>query len=486
MKNSNSALLILPHQLFEKLELLDQKMPIVIWEAPRYFTDFTFHKQKLIFHHASMQTYADYLKKKKIEVHYCPFNESFPAVLRKQGIKKLHFIDPVDLPFEATLKKMCKKNHIEIEKHETPAFLTSTNIIEKTFGKKNQVFRMQSFYSAQRKRLNILVKNGKPIGGSWSLDKENRKKIPETLTIPQLWKPKKTKFVILAEKYVEKHFSDNPGETDLFCYPTNHADAKKWLDDFLKKRLAHFGDYEDALNDATPFLFHSVLSPLLNAGLLTPAYIIEKTMTYANKHNISLNNLEGFIRQIIGWREYVRGMYCMHGEKQRNSNFFAHKNRLSKSWWNGSTGITPIDRTIKKILSYAYAHHIERLMVLGNYMLLNQTDPNEAYTWFMELFIDAYDWVMVPNVFGMSQFADAGLMMTKPYISSSNYIRSMSSSFKKDEWCQLWDAKYWYFLHKNKKILSKNPRMALVYQQYYRLKPAALKKICATVTSEKK
>ncbi|MBI2774605.1 cryptochrome/photolyase family protein [Candidatus Dependentiae bacterium] len=486
MKSIKSGLLIFPHQLFENHELLESDYPIFLWEAPRYFTDFSFHKQKLIFHHASMNYYHDFLKSQKKTVHYCTFDESIWKLLRQHKISHISYIDPVDTPFESSLKKMLQKENISFESHQTPAFLTPMDIIKKTFDKKDKTFRMQPFYIAQRKRLNILIKNGEPLGGAWNLDTENRKKIPVSVSIPAIWQPKINAYVSRAKKYVEKKFANNPGDTDSFCYPITHDDAKKWLDDFLKKRFKHFGDYQDAINYETPFLFHSILSPLLNAGLLIPEYVIKKATAYGEKHNLEFNNIEGFIRQIIGWREYVRGIYTIHGNTQRKSNFFKNKKKLGKDWWSATTGIAPIDQTIEKVLAYSFAHHIERLMILGNYMLLSEIEPNEVYNWFMELFIDSYDWVMVPNVFGMSQFADGGLMMTKPYISSSNYIRSMSTNFKKAEWCQFWDAKYWYFLHKNRTFLSKNPRMALVYQQYYRLKPETLKEMVALATSEKK
>jgi len=204
------------------------------------------------------------------------------------------------------------------------------------------------------------------------------------------------------------------------------------------------------------FLNHSVISPLLNSGLITPKHVIQKTLSFKDKY--PLNSLEGFLRQIIGWREFIRGVYKVKGSQERTTNFFNFKRKIPISFYNATTGILPIDITIEKVKKTAYNHHIERLMVLGNFMMLCEFDPDEIYRWFMEHYIDAYDWVMVPNVYGMSQFADGGLMSTKPYISSSNYLKKMSD-FPNGEWQKIWDALYWRFINLNREIFAKNIRM---------------------------
>ena len=189
--------------------------------------------------------------------------------------------------------------------------------------------------------------------------------------------------------------------------------------------------------------------------------LIEKSLEFASQNKIPINSLEGFVRQLIGWREFIRIIYEKEGVIQRNSNYFGFKKKMPKAFYSGETGIEPVDSTIEKLLNHSYLHHIERLMVLGNFMLLCEINPKEIYKWFMELFIDAYDWVMVPNVYGMSQFADGGLMSTKPYISSSNYILKMSD-YKKGGWCKVWDGLYWRFLNKHKKLFAQNPRMNMM------------------------
>lgn len=227
--------------------------------------------------------------------------------------------------------------------------------------------------------------------------------------------------------------------------------------------MHHFGDYEDAIVQDEEILFHSCLSPLLNIGLLTPRQVIDETIKFNKKHKVPLNSLEGFIRQLIGWREFIRGIYHTVGEKQRKRNFFKHNRKLSTPFYQGTTGVTPIDVAIKKVLKNGYVHHIERLMVLGNFFLLCGISPNEVYRWFMELFIDSYDWVMVPNVYGMSQYSDGGMMTTKPYFSGSNYILKMSD-FKKAPWCEVWDALFWEFLIKHDRFFAKQPRLSFLHQ----------------------
>ena len=226
-----------------------------------------------------------------------------------------------------------------------------------------------------------------------------------------------------------------------------------------------FGIYEDSIVDKESFLNHSLLSPLLNTGLIDINFVLEATILFYRKNNIPLNSCEGFIRQIIGWREFIRGVYTVKGSEERTKNFWGFKRKIPKSFYNGTTGILPVDDSIKKILKTGYAHHIDRLMILGNFMLLCQFDPDEVYRWFMEMFIDSYDWVMVPNVYGMSQFADGGLMSTKPYISGSSYILKMSN-YKKGEWSEIWDSLFWNFIDNYRSFFVKNPRMRMLVANF--------------------
>ena len=204
---------------------------------------------------------------------------------------------------------------------------------------------------------------------------------------------------------------------------------------------------------------------MLNTGLLTPQEVIDDTLIFISEHEIPLNSSEGFIRQIIGWREFIRGIYEVAGRKERTMNFWKFEREIPKEFYTAETGIKPLDQTIKKVLKTGYCHHIERLMILGNFMLLCEFHPDAVYRWFMEMFIDAYDWVMVPNVYGMSQFADGGLMATKPYISGSNYILKMSD-YKKGSWTDIWDALFWRFMHVHRDFFTRNPRLGMLVRTF--------------------
>jgi len=440
------ALIIFPNQLFKKNPGLKKGRTIFLIEEPKYFTAFKFHKKKLVLLRASMKYYYDFLESKGYTVIYVDYN-------KKIDLKKYNcfMLDPVDHELEQKYKA---------EIIETPGFLNTKKEIASFFNNKRR-YSMASFYIDQRKKQNILVENGGPVGGKWSFDKENRLKIPKGMKIPSIPTIGINNYVNEAKVYVETYFSNNYGDTDNFIYPTTYKEAEKWLDYFLLHKLENFGSYEDAIQEKEAFLFHSVLSPLMNIGLLTPKKVIEKTVDYAKKKKIPLNSLEGFIRQIIGWREFVRAIYLLEGSKEKKMNFWHHKRKLSKAFYLAQTGIAPVDDVIKRVITYGYCHHIERLMVLGNFMLLTKTDPNWVYKWFMELFIDAYEWVMIPNVYGMSQYADGGMITTKPYISSSNYIRKMSN-FRAGDWCKIWDGLYWNFIYTHKKFFKKLPRMAIM------------------------
>jgi deoxyribodipyrimidine photolyase-related protein len=263
-------------------------------------------------------------------------------------------------------------------------------------------------------------------------------------------------------QYVKKNF-ENPYDLPLgeFRYPINRAEALDWLQKFLLQRLNEFGPFEDAIVRGETFLHHSVLTPMLNIGLLTPREVIDHTLQFAEQHDVPMNSLEGFIRQVLGWREYIRMVYEWKGRLERTRNYWGFKRKIPRDYWIGTTGIEPVDDTIRKVRETGYCHHIERLMIAGNYMLLNEFDPDEVYRWFMELFIDAYDWVMVPNVYGMSQFADGGLMATKPYISGSNYVLKMSNHAK-GPWQETWDLLFWRFIDHHRSFFQGNPRLNMM------------------------
>jgi deoxyribodipyrimidine photolyase-related protein len=328
---------------------------------------------------------------------------------------------------------------------------------------------MATYYKQQRIEKNILMEGDKPIGEKWSFDEENRKKIPDNFPIPSLPNFTEDSVVKDVKKTVDDFFPNHPGDVSSYWLGSSRKDALKALDVFIKDKIINFGDYEDAVKKNAPFLLHSVLSPYLNVGLITPKEIIKKILDTGKNKKIPLNSLEGFIRQVIGWREFMRGIYQNYNDKLENTNFFNHQRKLTDDWYNGTTGIDPIDDAIKDVNKYGYAHHIIRLMHLSNVMTLSQLHPKEIYKWFMEMFVDSSDWVMSPNVFGMGTFSDGGIFSTKPYICGSNYIIKMSN-YKKGSWSDIVDGLYWNFIHTNKDILAKNPRMGMVMMSYRKIK----------------
>lgn len=330
---------------------------------------------------------------------------------------------------------------------------------------------MANFYKAQRKRMGILMEDdNSPSGGQWSFDADNRKRLPPGLSVPDAPHVPPCSYVKEAMKWTTSRFSGNPGSLDSFGWPVTREAALSWLDGFLKERFVNFGDYEDALSIEHRTLFHSLLTPSLNIGLITPQEIIDRCLRYATDHTVPINSLEGFVRQIIGWREFISGIYRHRGVAIRNGNYWNHRSKMPEAFYTAETGIAPVDDAIRRALDHGYCHHIERLMVIGNFMLLCRIDPDEIYRWFMELFVDAYDWVMVPNVYGMSQFADGGTFTTKPYISGSNYIKKMSH-YPKGHWCEIWDGLYWCFIGDHLEFFTSNHRLAMMARLWEKMEP---------------
>jgi deoxyribodipyrimidine photolyase-related protein len=458
------ATLIFPHQLYTINPVLKKDRPVYLLEDDLYFGQYAFHKQKLILHRASMKAYAFNLSQQGYDVHYIAHQEhTLPSLLTelsRKGVTALQYTDTVDYLLERRLKRFAQQSHIELLRHTSPNFICTEEFISTYFAKKKRYFQTE-FYIDLRKQHNILLDGDKPLGESWTYDVLNRSKLPKGVTPPPLLSLPANIYVTEAVDYVEHNFSANPGSASPFNYPVTAEEAERVLNDFLHHRFQHYGIYQDAIDAEQSTLFHSILTPALNIGLLTPQQILKKAEAYFHQHDIPINSAEGFIRQVLGWREFIRAVYIREGVNERTSNYFKHTRKIPASFYTGTTGIEPVDRVIQRLVKTGYSNHIERLMIFGNFMVLCEFDPNDVYRWFMELYIDAYDWVMVPNVYGMSQFADGGLMATKPYISGSNYILKMSH-YKKGEWCTVWDGLYWRFIDTHKQQFSKNPRMSMM------------------------
>lgn len=469
--------LIFPHQLFRLHPALTHKSEVYLVEEYLFFNQYNFNKKKLVLHRATMQWYNNYLQQQGHSVHYVEatdvrsdIRELIPF-MKQEGISQIHYADVADNWLQRRLERACEEAGITLSKHSPPYFLNKMDDVNDYFDQKKTYFQTD-FYTWQRKQRNILLEaDGKPIGGKWTYDSENRLKFPKNNSVPLIDPPAENKYVTEAKQWVEKHYANNYGSVSSpfgsfgGFYPTNFNEAEQWLDNFLKNRFTNFGIYEDAMLANESFINHSVLSPLLNTGLLEPQQVIDRALNAAVEYNIPLNSLEGFIRQVMGWREFIRIVYEREGSRQRTINYWGFTRKIPPTFWTGTTGIAPVDNVIRKVLATGYTHHIERLMVMGNFMLLCEFSPDEVYRWFMEMYIDAYDWVMVPNTYGMTQFADGGLMVTKPYISSSNYLMKMGD-WKKGPWQETWDGLFWRFMHVHRELFTQNARLNMLVNTF--------------------
>lgn len=484
------TLLVLGNQLFStdclKKNGIDAKnFCIFMREDYELCTYYKFHKHKIIFFLAAMRNYAEELRQAGFTVHYEKmdskkknFESQLAAYLKSQDSSQLVTFEIEDKFFEKRIQDFVVKKKLSYEALASPLFMTSRSSFKKYLGNSKRPF-MKTFYESQRKSLNILVdENKSPVGGKWSFDEMNRSPLPKSVTPPELPVIKSSDTVQQVIKTCDQIFPEHPGDSAQFWLPTTRSEASVWLDRFLDERLPFFGPYEDAIPQRSDFLFHSILTPFLNTGLLTPEEVIKKTLQVAKKKKINIQSVEGFIRQIIGWREFIHGIYQNFSERQETTNFWKHRRKLSSHWYEGTTGIVPLDHTLKKVIKYGYAHHIERLMVVGSLMLLLEVDPKDAHRWFMEMFIDSSDWVMGPNVYGMAIFSDGGIFATKPYICGSNYYRKMGG-YKKEPWCDAVDGLYWQFIEKHQSFFLKNPRLSMMARAVEKMDPARKKLIFA-------
>lgn len=448
-----TSFLIFPHQLFydNPLFILAEEHKNCCFYLIEYFDNSC--KAKMRLHYASMLYYNDFLQGKGFQVKWIPSTKRITAI---KSLNDVILLDPIEKDIKKMLKTLCKS----IIYIPSPYFICTPDDIDE-FTKKYNINRtnQETFYRWQRKRLNILMNNDKPIGGKWNYDHDNRENLRNVnINIPNT-NGAKSKYYTYVDKHI-KYTKSNYGDKRGFNYPCTHNQSKTWLFNFLKNKLKLFGKYQDAVVEDDDTLFHSVLSPMINCGLLTPQYVVDEALKYYNRNKkyIPLHSIEAFIRQIIGWREFIRILYEKSNIKLHN-NFFNNNRKLPYAFYTGNTKIIPIDNMIKSVLRTGYAHHIIRLMWLGNFMLLCQIKPSDVNTWFMELFVDAYDWVMIPNVIGMSQYADGGIIATRPYFSTTNYLKSMSNfdftSTESKKWMITWDALYGKFLNDKYDKLSK-------------------------------
>jgi deoxyribodipyrimidine photolyase-related protein len=480
-KQHRQLIVLLGNQLFPTRRLRNYKAAMVFMaEDHASCTYVRHHKHKLVLILSAMRAHADALRKAGLKVHYERLEESPPElsytdkllrVVRQVGCRELLHFEIEDKGMERRIATFAKRHGLRRTVLPSPMFVCSREDFAEWI-EDRATLRMADFYQWQRRRLDILVDpSGRPLGNRWSFDADNRKRLPAKMPVPPLPSFLPDRHVRAVAAQVERRFPDHAGRAATFALPTTRKQAFRWLDDFIDQRFACFGDFEDALSTRSDHVFHSVLSPLMNIGLLTPREVLDRALAYAVNQEIALNNVEGFVRQIIGWREFMRGMYRHRGAQMASRNFFGHHRQLTADWHRSTTGILPLDAVIAKANRIGWAHHIERLMIAGNLMMLAEIEPRDAYRWFMEMFVDAANWVMVPNVYGMALFADGGIFTTKPYACGSNYLRRMGD-YPLGNWTATMDGLYWRFIKRHRAFFSRQPRSAMLVGNLDRM-PAA-------------
>jgi len=464
---------------------LDSGSQVVMIEDRGVASTYRYHRLRLLHTFVAMRSFRDALIERGIAVtyHELPGSEittfwaRLEAELQHQPAdeRSLQVAAIADRRFERALEQFCGEKGVRLKVLPSPAFLESAQESEAWFRGKQRP-RMASFYQRQRRRLGLLLEpDGSPSGGQWSFDADNRKRLPKDYSEPPLPVVPLSPHDGPVRRMITSTFPDHPGELGPLWIPYDQAGADAWLESFLDERLTNFGPYEDALSRRHDTLHHSLLSPLLNIGLLTPAQVIEATLARVQRGEehgqpVPIASLEGFLRQVIGWREFVRGIDRVHGRQQASSNAWNHRRRLAPCWNDGSTGLEPLDLAIRRVHRLGYNHHIERLMVLSTLMQLCEIEPRDVHRWFMEHYLDSYEWVMGPNVYGMGLMSDGGIFATKPYICGSNYILKMGD-YKRGPWCQIWDGLYWRFIERHRQVFLANPRLAMMVRLLDRMDP---------------
>jgi deoxyribodipyrimidine photolyase-related protein len=470
------------HSWFNKIE---QDVCYVMMEI-RSETDYVRHHiQKVIAFFLAMRTFKKTLEKKGHKVHYYEidsknnnhnFKDNILSLIKDLNITKFEYQEPDEFRLHQELENFTKNLPIQSEIFSTEHFLTSRGEVKKFFEQK-KIWRMENFYRMMREKYNILLdEDNKPIGGKWNYDFANRQKWRNEPPLPARINEKKN-----VETYIEliKNLNINTfGEIDEanFIWPISREEALLLLQDFKNNFLKNFGYYQDSMHDSEPFLFHSLLSFCLNTKMLHPLEVVKaaESMYEEKKEKDLLPAIEGFIRQVLGWREYIRGVYWAKMPDYGKSNYFEYYQKLPSWFWNGKTSMNCMCVSINDSLKNAYAHHIQRLMVIGNISLLLGLNPHELHLWYLGVYIDAIEWVEMPNTIGMSQFADGGFLASKPYNSSASYINKMSNYCAgckynpkekfSDDACPL-NALYWNFYIKQKEKLMGNQRLGIVWMQ---------------------
>ena len=449
----------------------------------------THHIQKIVGLFAAMRRFAAPLEAEGHAVRYFhitdadnqhSFADNLNALIAAHHITQLDYQLPDEYRLDQLFKNYCASLAIKTQACDTEHFYTQREDLTAFFkGKKTTI--MENFYRHMRKKHGVLMDGKDPLGGQWNYDKQNRKKLPAKATVP-------APFIFdhdVTEVYAQVLEADLPhfGNIDPqhFVWPLTRADALAALKDFIDHRLHHFGTYQDAMDQRYWTLYHSLLSFAINTKLLHPKEAVEAVeQAYYNRSDLDLAQVEGFIRQILGWREFIRGMYWREMPEYRDLNFFKAQQDLPHYYWDGDTKMNCMRHAIQQSLDHAYAHHIQRLMVTGNFALLAGIAPDAVDAWYLGVYIDAYEWVELPNTRGMSQFADGGKIATKPYVSSANYIDKMSNYCKNchynkkarvGEGACPFNSLYWNFIDQHRERLQSNRRMSMIYAVWNKMDP---------------
>lgn len=470
---------------------------VLLIESKAQATRMRYHRHRLVLIFSAMRHFAQSLESKGWQVDYHSFDETPDtwSALQKHSEnfkpESIHTAAPSNWHFEQALEKWCRKLSLPIKVVPDAHFLVSREEFRKWAGSKRHLL-MESHYRRMRKKHDLLMEpNGGPKGGEWNYDSDNRKTFeewkragcPKPARSPQARPDSLTRRVM---REVDEAFPDHPGQAESFWLPVDREGSLRWLHSFLERRFEEFGPYEDLMVENEPVLFHSVLSPMLNLGLLTPADCVDRAVEAYREGRIPISSAEGFIRQIIGWREFINGVYWLKMPGYEEVNELRAVRPLPDWFYTGETDLHCLRQCLRQVLDTGFNHHIQRLMVLGNFFLLTGIRPREVLRWYSEMYVDAHDWVMAANVLGMVLHADGGFMSTKPYAAGSGYISKMSN------YCQncRYDPKiktgpdacpfnylYWNFYDRHQDRFSANPRTSLMIKNWIKRSESARQEV---------
>jgi len=491
MKESKTLRLILGDQLNEKhswFQNANENIVYAFMEVASETDYVTHHIQKVLCFFAAMRSFAEQLKADGHKVIYFKLNDSknqqtfegnLNQLIAEFEFSKFEYQEPDEFRLDTQLKDFCKTLSIPCEMVSSEHFMSERSFLGEFF-KGKKTFLMESFYRQMRKNHQILMEGSNPTGGKWNFDADNRKKIPANhkVSAPLLFSNDLSEI----EKELQEANVKTIGTVDAkhVLWPINRSQSLQLLDFFVEECLPFFGTFQDAMQQNQWSIYHSRLSFSMNTKLISPREVIDAAIATYEKQatTISLNQLEGFVRQILGWREYMRGIYWNQMPNYATLNFFEHTNKLPDWFWTGKTKMNCLSQAITQSLDYAYAHHIQRLMITGNFALLAGIHPDEVDRWYLGIYIDAIEWVEITNTRGMSQFADGGIVGTKPYVSSASYIDKMSNycgscHYKKEvktgEKACPFNSLYWNFYDQHEEKLGTNPRIGMMYNVWRKM-----------------